>query len=86
MKTVMQGVSRSENKIYPKHKNLFANLSFGRAAEDFIDFPHVSSRLHHAAGAIRDVKETHVELNGLNRLERMIEESVIAQLLGVSAA
>lgn len=50
------------------------------APEGLGDFPHVCNWLRHADAAVKVVKENHADLEGQDRLERMIEENVVAQL------
>lgn len=48
--------------------------------EGLEDFPHVCGWLKHADAAARIIKDNHGDLDGEDKLNRMIEENVIAQL------
>lgn len=50
------------------------------APEGLEEFPHVCSWLKHADAATRIIKDNHSDLDGDDKLNRMIEENVIAQL------
>ncbi len=44
------------------------------------EFPHVCEWLKHSEAALRVIKDNHDELEGKDRLAKMIEENVISQL------
>lgn len=50
------------------------------APEGLTDFPHVCKWLKHSDAAARVVKDNHADLEGTEKLQKMIEENVIAQL------
>lgn len=50
------------------------------APEGLGDFPHVCDWLQHSDAAVRVMKDNHPELEGEDRLNKMIEQNVVAQL------